>query len=62
MERDMLRMGTEQAEVGYTLEEAAIMSRSSVAGQRVAALLLIAAVICRARQGMRWVINGLNLF
>eukprot|EP00850_Spirogloea_muscicola_P015786 SM000124S25918 [mRNA] locus=s124:145953:151736:+ [translate_table: standard] len=48
VERDLLRADGDPARGGYSLKEATILSRSSVAGQRAAGLKLISAVLLRA--------------
>eukprot|EP00850_Spirogloea_muscicola_P012306 SM000079S22424 [mRNA] locus=s79:148338:153353:+ [translate_table: standard] len=52
VERDLLRAEGDPARGGYSLKEATILSRSSVAGQRAAGLKLITAVLSRATTGL----------
>lgn len=51
-ERDILRSGGDPSDAGYTLQEAAMLARSTVPSQRATALRLVAAVLRRAVRGM----------
>lgn len=53
-ERDQLRAGgMDQHRIGYTLDEAIALARSSVPQQRSAALSMLAAICSRCRRGLR---------